>query len=315
MDGLQELIKSITEHRASQSSQRTCVEQTQTKSIRGKYNLSPEALEAHRNDIISVEAAQDLCQGCDGTTCKQTTRGVIPVINKESRRYYTGVAICKWEQERRHRKHIARLFATARVPKAYEHDRFKDYTVNKANAQAVEAARWAVSRDVQQGLFIYGPRGTGKTKLAAIIANEKAQDGQMVLFSSVPDLLSDIRGSYKDGNTAEVIKAARETPCLILDDLGAEHITEWVGEQLFSLLNYRYNEKLQTIVTTNYDAEELSDRLTTRNKYGEDDDTQAQRILSRIYGMCVRVYLGGRDWRQDGAGPGNICYLRTRGRN
>ena len=45
---------------------------------------------------------------------------------------------------------------------------------------------------------------------------------------------------------------------------------------------------------------ELAERLTIYNKQGQADDTQAQRILSRIYGMCERVYLGGKDWRQTG---------------
>ncbi len=98
----------------------------------------------------------------------------------------------------------------------------------------------------------------------------------------------------------ETVKAAREAPCLILDDLGAERITEWVGEQLFCLLNYRYNSQLQTIITTNYSTTELAERLTIYNKQGQADDAQAQRILSRIYGMCERVYLGGKDWRQTG---------------
>ncbi len=109
-----------------------------------------------------------------------------------------------------------------------------------------------------------------------------------------------IRRSFGLNTTVETVKAAREAPCLILDDLGAERITEWVGEQLFCLLNYRYNSQLQTIITTNYSTTELAERLTIYNKQGQADDAQAQRILSRIYGMCERVYLGGKDWRQTG---------------
>lgn len=257
-------------------------------------------MERNRAKILAAEAEQARCEGCDGTHCKQSTRGVYTIITPMHGKFYSALKLCKYEKARQQQRALDRLFQSARVPAAYAADTFGSYRVTSDNKNAVAAARWAMQDDNRRGLFIYGPRGTGKTMLVAIVANEKARKGQPVLFSSVPDLLEDIRGSFGLNSTAKTFKAAQEAPCLILDDLGAEHITDWVGEQLFCLLNYRYNEKLQTIITTNYDMGALAERLTIRDKTGRADDTQAQRILSRIYGMCERVYLGGRDWRQVG---------------
>lgn len=223
---------------------------------------------------------------------------MIPVIVDDNGRFYSALRLCKHERASRQQKKIDRLFRSACVPAAYASDTFSTYEVTGDNAEAVAAAKWIVNAGDARGLFIYGPRGTGKTKLAAIIANEKAKAGSPVLFSSVPDLLEDIRRSYGTNKVAETMDAARTTPCLVLDDLGAERITEWVGEQLFCLLNYRYNNRLQTVITTNYDMAALAERLTIYDRSGNADDTQAQRIMSRIYGMCERVYLGGKDWRQ-----------------
>lgn len=258
-------------------------------------------MELRKADIARVEAAQDKCRGCDGKICKQDPRGMVPVITPDQGRYYEAYRMCKWERMKREQKKVQRLFSAAKVPRVYEGLGWGDYEATDDNQEAVAAVKYIMQPGEKKGLFIYGPRGTGKTMLVAILANEMTKNGQPVLFSSVPDLLEDIRESYGKDTASETMRAAREAACLILDDLGAERITEWVGEQLFTLLNYRYNERLKTIITSNYSRRELSQRLTVRDRNGNGaDDTQAQRLLSRISGMCERVYLGGRDWRQEG---------------
>ena len=206
---------------------------------------------------------------------------------------------CKHERNRRERLRIARLFVSARIPRAYEGDTFADYTVTDGNRKAVDAARWMLADG--SGVFFYGTKGTGKTKLAAIIANERARAGSPVLFASVPDLMADIRASFDGGKTAEAVQAVKNTPFLVLDDLGAEKMTEWVGEQLFCIVNHRYNERLQTVVTSNYSPTEIIAHMATVDRRGNViDDIQGQRIMSRIYGMCERVEIKGADWRMKG---------------
>ena len=184
---------------------------------------------------------------------------------------------------------------------AYAQDTFQDYRQTPENAAAVKAAKWIIGDDSGQGLFLYGPRGTGKTKLAAIIANERLRQGKPVLFSSVPDLLGDIRASFHRGDTEEVLQSVKEASFLVLDDLGAERMTEWVGEQLFAIVNYRLNERLATVVTSNFSPDEIIGRMATVDREGRViDDMQGQRIMSRIYGMCTRIFLGGEDRRMGG---------------
>ena len=196
---------------------------------------------------------------------------------------------------------IARLFASARIPRAYEGDTFEDYAVTDGNKGAVAAAKLMTAGEIG-GLFVHGVRGTGKTMLAAIIANERAKAGHPVLFASVPDLMADIRGSFKDNSTSETVQAVKETPFLVLDDLGSEKMSEWVGEQLFCIVNHRYNEQLPTVVTSNYSPAEIIAHMATVDTLGNViDDMQGQRIMSRIYGMCERVEIKGADWRMRGA--------------
>jgi primosome component len=226
---------------------------------------------------------------------------MIPMVETSHGRFFHVLSPCKHERNSRERLRMARLFASAHIPRAYETDTFADYEVTGGNKGAVDAARMMVDGEIG-GLFVYGVRGTGKTKLAAIIANERARAGKPVLFASVPDLMADIRASFDGGNTAETVQAVKETPFLVLDDLGSEKMSEWVGEQLFCVVNHRYNERLQTVVTSNYSPTEIIGHMATVDRRGNViDDMQGQRIMSRIYGMCERVEIKGADWRMRGA--------------
>ena len=274
---------------------------TATTSLRGSYDLPAEEIKRHREEIADIERAQERCKGCTGQVCKQPSQGMIPVVEVHDGRFCYALRRCRHERNRLAHLRISRLFASARIPRAYEGDTFADYTVTATNKDAVDAAHMMVADEIT-GLFLHGEKGTGKTKLAAIIANERARAGSPVLFASVPDLMADIRRSFKDGTTSEAVQAVKNTPFLVLDDLGAEKMTEWVGEQLFCIVNHRYNEMLPTVVTSNYSPTQVIAHMATVDRDGNViDDMQGQRIMSRIYEMCERVEIWGKDYRMKGA--------------
>lgn len=115
-------------------------------------------------------------------------------------------------------------------------------------------------------LLFSGAYGTGKTHLAAAIANQAAADGIDVVFQPVPDLLDWLRASYSaySDSYQERFDRIRTVPVLILDDLGAESGTEWAGEKIFQILNYRTVNQLATVITTNAGLSELDGRIASR---------------------------------------------------
>lgn len=129
-----------------------------------------------------------------------------------------------------------------------------------------------------EGLFLTGPVGSGKTFLACCIANTLLAQSKTLLFIVVPDLLNQIKATYdnvgqKEITESELLDTAREVPLLILDDLGAHNYTDWTRNKVFSIINYRLNYLLPTIITSNIKLEDLEEHL-------------GERTTSRILEMC-----------------------------
>jgi DNA replication protein DnaC len=103
-------------------------------------------------------------------------------------------------------------------------------------------------------LVLIGKVGCGKTHLGAAIANRLLTRGSLVLFSTVSDLLDHLRATFVPTSTEvydQLFQKMREAALLVLDDLGAQQSSPWANEKLFQLLNYRYNSRIPTIITTN----------------------------------------------------------------
>ncbi|MEL1135982.1 ATP-binding protein [Desulfitobacterium sp. THU1] len=161
--------------------------------------------------------------------------------------------------------------------------------------KALNASREFVDRCLNDyhglGLMLTGPVGAGKTFLAASIANALMEKEQQVLFLVVPDLLDQLRATYKtDENEMDLLDSAREIPILILDDLGAHNYTEWTRNRIYSIINYRMNEQLPTVITSNLSLEEMEEHLGLR--------TTSRLIQScRIFKMDVEQDIRLRQYQ------------------
>jgi DNA replication protein DnaC len=159
-------------------------------------------------------------------------------------------------------EHLAdRTFATFE-PRGMAIDKNQMEVVQQAFRTSREFAR-----SPDGWLVLLGPSGTGKTHLAAAIGHECQRAGVGVAFVVVPDLLDYLRATYGPDSKVSYDRAfesVRTAPLLVLDDLGSHSATPWAQEKLFQLLNYRYNARLPTVITTNVPLDDHDSRIASR---------------------------------------------------
>jgi DNA replication protein DnaC len=143
--------------------------------------------------------------------------------------------------------------------------------------------------DAGRGLWLTGDFGTGKTALAMIVSRVAIDAGRSVAIYSCPRLLGMIRESIDTsaGGVIEFLDQLTAVDLLHIDDLGAEHRTDWVIEQLYSIVNARYQDERATLITSNLGPDKLAEQL-------------GERICSRLEGCCQVIGFYGADARRDG---------------
>lgn len=215
----------------------------------------------------------------------------------------------KAEEERRLKERIRKIVGESGMGERFLRRTFATFEITEQNQRAAATAkRYADSFEQllpspgspepgRNGLFIAGPPGTGKTHLAAAIANDLIQRGRPVICMTMIDLLERIKRTYNEAGADEgsVLKIYKTVPLLIVDDIGKEPPTEWAISTIYNIINGRYEAYLPTIITTNYDTDALIQRMTPRDTR---DDTTAKATLDRLMEMCRGVNMTGESWRR-----------------
>ena len=202
-------------------------------------------------------------------------------------------------RDRRIRQAAGRRLGSG-IPRRYRGVSFERRPISDMDPYVVRHVRAFVDRigdnvDAGRGLWFYGDVGTGKTSLAMLVSQAAEAAGRSVAVYSVPRLLAEIKDTYEADSTGSYMDLFRRLSAvdlLHLDDLGAERTTEWVLEQLYAIVNERWQDERAIVVTTN---------LTSL------DDLRAQigaRTVSRLSEICGDpIPIMGPDLRITPDGP------------
>jgi DNA replication protein DnaC len=216
-----------------------------------------------------------LCDG-GGFVVDETTRVAVP---------------CRCRPQRVERARARSLSAV--IPKKYRGASFDRPPVTDMPAPQVQVVKRFVRQideklDGGRGLWFYGSVGTGKTTLAMLVSRAALDARRSVAIYSLPRLLAEIRATFEsdsEGSYVDFLDRLAAVDLLHIDDVGAERTSDWVLEQLYAIVNARYEDERSVTITTNLERDELVEQIK-------------ERTVSRLEEMCTLVPLYGEDARR-----------------
>lgn len=136
-------------------------------------------------------------------------------------------------------------------------------------AVAEYCRKYALGTTPEKWLLLAGSIGWGKSHLAACVVNERLRRNEIAKFLDFPSILEELKAGFEDNSYHQTLAAYQSVPLLVLDDLGAEYKgrnegMSWSEGELYKIINYRYTNRLSTVLTTNVKPTELDARVADR---------------------------------------------------
>jgi len=197
---------------------------------------------------------------------------------------------CDCRAQRVARARTSRL--ASQIPKKYRGVAFDRHPVTRMEPTFVRAVRRfceGIDTHLERGdsFGFFGDRGTGKTTLAMLITIEAMRRRRTVAVYTGPDLLTAIRRTYEDNSYTALMESLVAVDLLHIEDLSVARPNEWVLEQLYTVINSRYQDERSIVFTADVQApSDLGGHI-------------GERSVSRLVEMCGErlIPIFGQDAR------------------
>ena len=243
-------------------------------------DISDEIAMKYTSRLEETVSELDNCSGCKGLIyCQNRLAGHVQYPQKNGNQIIFSYAPCKYEKELQEKESNRRT-----REKDLLNASMKDIDIT--DKKRVHVIKWLKNfydkYDINgefKGLYLHGNFGSGKTYLISALFNELSKKRISTEIVYFPELLRDIKSDFD--TYADRIDYLENVDLLLIDDIGAEKVTEWSRDEILgTILQKRMNNYKTTFFTSNLNMEELERHLRV-NSYS-DDEIKARRIIERV---------------------------------
>jgi primosomal protein DnaI len=263
--------------------------------------LSTEAVERSAASLYEFVIEKEKARKGEG----QLMPGYVPKLIINNKRIEVTYVATSDHMHKRAQEDLKRRIKSVYMPKDIKEATFEEYEDTHGRREALDKAIQFVEEYVQnpdtfhKGLYLYGAFGVGKTYLLGAMAHELSTFGYPSTLVHYPTFATEMRSSIGESTTGEKLDAYKNTPILMLDDIGAEYPTDWIRDDVLGVvLQYRMQNELPTLFSSNFNMDELAEHLTY-NQRGEASALKAQRIMERVRFLTTPVEVSGRNRRNE----------------
>lgn len=271
------------------------------KNLASSLDIKDEILMKYTSQLDVCKEECKNCKNCKKLDdCKNTVKGYkyTPEVKDDSIMFsYVACDYKVKDDEINAYKENVSLFD---IPKKIKEASLKDlYKNDKNRLEYVKYVKKFIddldSSKNPKGLYLHGSYGTGKTYLIAALFNELAKKDIKSTIVCVPEFIRELKNF--DEYMEDRYETVKRTPLLLLDDIGAEYLTQWSRDEILgTILQYRMDEELPTFFTSNFNLKELEDHFS--NTPSGKETVKAKRIIERIKDLTIDFELIGESNRK-----------------
>lgn len=257
-------------------------------------DLDESVLRKYTSSLEEAAVEFDHCKKCTGLEkCKNSIAGSVIVPKKCDNGINFSYVNCKYAVKDNYKKNVSLFDLPLRLRDAsfsniFTNDKSRVEIIKKVSEFYNEYS----NGNVTKGIYLHGSFGAGKSYIIAALFNELAKKGIKSVIVHVPELIRSIKESFAS-DYSDRFELVKNTPLLLLDDIGAEYLTPWARDEVIEpILQYRMDQNLPTFFTSNFGIKELEKHFMIN-----DEKMKAKRIIERINQVSIPIELVSKNMR------------------
>jgi len=265
-----------------------------------RFEISDEVGMKYTSKLEKCVECLKNCDKCKSLIeCKNEVEGCIYYPKKDGDRLEFNYVACKYKNKQIEEDNIkkSKFFG---ISNDIKNAKMSDIDIN--DKKRFEIIKWLKSfydnyPNEKKGLFLHGSFGSGKTYLISALFNEIAKKDYKCIVVYYPEMLTKLKSSFDtDESYSELLTEIKSCDVLLLDDLGAETVTNWSRDEILgTILQYRMENGLSTFITSNLNLEELEIHLSLVKN--TTDKVKARRIIERVKQLTIDMELISKNRR------------------